>query len=170
MSYTSTATYCTLADLQNRLSATGVALRIDDSPPTTLGDVLDDAAAEIDMYCALHYSPDQLAQSRWIKSKCTDIATFLLCERRGDPVPPGIAAKFDRATAELQRIQEGGLKIADIPQRRLAVPMVSNMRPALRPYPHAVVERKRGTDTVDQLPKKNLDPWDAMNALPDIVI
>lgn len=168
--FVSTQLYCDLAGMQNRISATGVSLRVDDNPPTTLGDVLDDASGEIDMYCALHYTPAQLATSRWIYNKACDIATYLLCERRGDPVPVGIAAKFERAMKELERIQAGGLKVADIPQRRLSVPMVSNMRAALRPFPHAVVEKSRGTDTIDQLPKKNIDPWDAMNHLPDFVI
>lgn len=166
----STATYCVQADIENRLSASGVDLRIDDVPPDTLGDVIDDASAEVESHCLLKYGADQLAASRWIKHKCADIATYLLCERRGNPAPPGIANKFERAMAQLEKVQEGKLKISDVAQRRTAVPMVSNMRPALRPYPHAVVETKRGTDTVDQLPKKNADPWDVLNFLPDYVI
>ena len=166
----STATYCTITDIQNRLSATGVTLRTDDTPPTSYGDVIDDASAEIEMYCLLRYGADQLAATRWIRHKCADIATYLLCERRGNAAPPGVAGKFDRAIADLQKIQAGSLKLADVPQRRRGVPTVSNMRPAMRPFPHAVVETKRGTEVVEQLPQKNKDPWDGMNVLPDVVI
>jgi phage gp36-like protein len=168
--YASIVQYCTLSDLQNRLSATGVALRTDDSPPDLLGDVLDDASAEVDMHCQLTYDPAQLSNSRWIKHKTADIAAHLLCERRGDPVPVGIAAKHQRALEALEKVQMGTLKIGDVPQRRKSVPSVTNLRPALRPFPHAVVERSRGTEVVDKLPQRNIDPWDPMNILPDYVI
>lgn len=155
--------------MKNRLSATGTTLRLNDSPPTTSGDIFDDASATIEAYMLLHYAPDQLAASRWVKHAAADIATFLLCERRGDPVPVGAAQKFERRMAELERIQAGGMKVADIPMRRTAVPVMSNMRPSNRPFPHAVVERSRSTHKPrDYI--QNLDPWDQVNQMPDYVI
>jgi phage gp36-like protein len=55
-----------IADVQNRLSADGVTYRTDDTPPTTYGDVLDEASREIDFYLLNRYDADLLATSNWV--------------------------------------------------------------------------------------------------------
>lgn len=155
------AVYCVIADIQNRLSSAGVTLRTDDTPPTTYGDVIDDASATIDEYCLLLYTAANLALSRWVKHRCADIATGLLCERRGNGVPDGIARKWDRTIAALERVQAGILPVPDIAKRRTGVMVASNMNGRLAPEPHAVVVRSRqpARTTPTDYPQK-VDPVD----------
>lgn len=140
-----TTLYCSIDDVKNRLSANGVTLRMDDSPPTSYGDVLDDASRTIDEYCLLRYTEANLDASPWVKHKCADIATFLLCERRGNPPPRGIAGKFERAMERLELVRTFKMAIPDIPERRTAVPTLSQPRIRLDPNPRTVIERKRGS-------------------------
>ncbi len=138
--------YCDLNDVKNRLSTAGVTLRLDDVPPDSAdGDVLDEASAIIDEYCLARYSPENLILSRWTKHLCADIATALLCERRGNDVPATLQARHDKAIEKLERIHSGEYNIADIPQRRAAVPVLSNVRVQLGPVPHVVVIPSRST-------------------------
>ena len=122
------ADYCTIADVQNRLSADGVTYRTDDTPPTTYGDVLDEASREIDFYCLARYDEALLASSNWVKHQCAVIAAFLLCERRGNPVPRGIAGKYERTIEKLEKVQLGTVAVPGIVERRTAVPTMSNVR------------------------------------------
>src|SRR5712671_5774094 len=92
-----TVLYCSMNDVVNVLSQSGVDLRLDDIPPApTDGDVLNDASTIIDEFCANRYSPTWLVQSDWIRHRCKNIAAFLLCERRGNPVPSGVQTQWDR--------------------------------------------------------------------------
>jgi phage gp36-like protein len=136
--------YCTQADLTNRLSADGVAYRTDDVPPGVLGDVLAEAATVIDEYCRLGYDPTNLAQSDWVTKRATDIAAFMLCQRRGNPVPPGVAQKYERTLERLELVRLGRLSIPDAPGRRNQVPVLSNLRVRLDPFPRVVVDRYSG--------------------------
>lgn len=139
------ADYCTIEDIINRLSADGVTYRTDDAPPDDYGDVLDDASRQIDFYLLARYESDQLVTSSWVKHGCAVIASFLLCERRGNPVPRGIAGKFERLMEQLKLIQLGNVPVPGIVERRTAVPTMSNVRIRLDPHPRTVVERNRST-------------------------
>lgn len=142
-----TVLYCALQDVQNRLSADGVTYRTDDSPPTLLGDVLTDASSQIDEHLYFLYDPAQLVTSDWVRERTADIATFLLCERRGNPVPVGIAAKFERTMDRLEKIRLGLMAVPNLPVRKEMAPVLSNVRVQLVPFPHTVVERSNSTGT-----------------------
>lgn len=152
----SEATYCTLTDVYNRLSREGVDLRLDDAPPDVDADVLDDAASIIEEFCRVQYAPAQLSASRWVNQRCTDIASYLLCERRGNPVPKSIERSWrqyvdnDGRPGRLDLVRKGSLQIPDIPMRKEMVPRVSTMRTRLDPVgPRAVVEKYRSTGTAE---------------------
>ncbi len=151
--------YTTLQAIQNRLSINGVVLRMDDVPPSTLGEVIEEASSIIDEHAAHRYTQANLATSNWIYFRATDIACYLLCERRGNPVPIGIAQRYERAIAKLEQVYNGRFNIWDIPERKSAIPTMSNMRIVLRPFPRAVVEtgNLRSTGTVTQY-QRNRDP------------
>ncbi len=161
--------YCTLQNIQDRLSINGVTLRIDDVPPTTLGDVIAEASSIIDEHCAHRYTPANLAVSGWILYRATDIACYLLCERRGNPVPIGIAQRYERAVAKLEQVYNGRFNIWDIPERKSAIPTMSNQRIIFRPWPRVVTETGmlRSTGTVTQY-VRNRDPWDFINSSIDL--
>lgn len=140
-----TTAYCTVSDIQNRLSADGVTYRTDDTPPTTYGDVIDEASREIDLYCIQHYSETDMSTNRWVKHAAATIAAFLLCERRGNPPPVGIASKYERLIERLERIRLGQMRIPGLQPRRTDVPTLSQPRIRLDPHPRTVIEEKRGS-------------------------
>ena len=154
-----TTAYCSQNDIINRLSADGVTYRIDDVPPTDLGDVIVDACSQIDEYLFAQYDPIKLATNDWVRERAADIAAFLLCERRGNPVPPGIAAKFDRTTEKLERVRLGITCVPNLPMRKELATVLSNVRVVLAPWPHTVVERSDSTGTPAGYTQHN-DPMD----------
>jgi hypothetical protein len=161
MSTGQTVHYGAVTDLQNRLSSVGVALRVDDVPPEpTTGDVMNDADSVIDEHCLLAYSQANLFLSRWVNQRWSDIAAVHLCERRGNPCPPGLGRRYERTLERLEMVRIGRLLIPDIAMSRAFAPVLSNVRVRLAPTPHTVVEVVRSTGIVtdyDQRPD-NLDP------------
>ena len=161
--------YCDTDDIKNRLSAVGVTLRTDDSPPDDLGDVIDEASAMIEEHCLLGYTETNLAASRWANHVCADLATALLCERRGNPMPAGIARRHERAMERLEKVRLGSMLIPDIAARKEAVPVMSNVRIVQRPFNRTVVERNRSTGKPADY-KQERDPLDWTNLYLDYVI
>lgn len=158
-----TSLYCSLNDVKNRLSTAGVTYRIDDTPPdATDGDVLDEASRIIDDYCLLHYAEAQLAVSPIVMHWTANIAAMLMCERRGNPVPVGIHSKYERTLKRLERVQLGATLIADIPMRKTQVPVLSNVRVRLDPFPRTVVEKRRSTGTPENY-KQHSDKLDFLD-------
>lgn len=136
-------TYCTQDDISDRLSETGVDLRIDDSPPSTLGRVLERAAVMVNRYCQTRYTVAQLAMSDHVRELAADIATYYLCIRRGNPAPPYLVDLFNDAKEALAQINQGVLQLPDIAQTRPAFPAMSNPMVAARPTLHARVQTRR---------------------------
>jgi phage gp36-like protein len=132
-------TYCTAADVRNRLSADGVALRTDDASPAALTDALESAAVEVNGYAEPFYEPAALALSNWVRFKARDIAVYLLCLRRNNPVPKSVQARYDKAIKDLEGVRAGWVVVPDAAQRRANTPVLSNMRVASYPVPHPVV-------------------------------
>lgn len=150
--------YFTLRGLQNRLSVEGVNLRVDDKPETWIA-VRDNTSTIIDEYLRLRYDPVQLAQSDWVRERALDIGTCLLCKRRGNPVPIGIASQCERAEERLEMVRLGQLEIPDIGARKEDVPVLSNVRSRLTPWPRTVVEPSRSTGTPEGY-NQRADQWD----------
>lgn len=154
-----TTAYCTEDDIENRLSTTGVTLRTDDTPPTALGDVIDDASTLIDEHCRLRYTPAVLAASDWVNQRATDLAACLLCERRGNPPPASIQRKHDRAMERLELVRRGLLQIPDVGMRKSEVPVLSNQRVRLDPHPRVQTQKSKSTGTQEGY-KTNNDRFD----------
>lgn len=138
------ANYCTLNDVKDVLSESGVKLRLDDLPPTAAdGNILDEASATIDEYCLLGYSAANLAVSRWVKHRCKVIAAVLLCGRRNCPIPSALEKRYDKLIEDLERVRIGKLFVPDIPMSAANVPQLINGRVALHPIPHFRVQKAR---------------------------
>jgi phage gp36-like protein len=146
-----TAAYCQLIDIQNRLSAAGVAARVDDTPPTTLGDVIDEASRKVDEHCQTRYGTN-LSKSNIVKHWTATIAATLLCERRGNPVPNSLARRYQETMDAMEHVLLHGRLIPDIAERKAGVPVMSNVHTQLLPYPHTVVETgtRRSTGKPEQ--------------------
>jgi hypothetical protein len=116
---------------------------------------------EILEHCAMFYSLANLAISDWIRRHAAVVAAYLYCLRRGDPPPQGVAGLYAETKTKLERVQKGWLMIPLLPRTKASVPVMSNMRPALRPHPHVVVERRRSTGSPLGY-HQNGDPWDML--------
>ena len=154
--------YCTIDDVANRISKDGIFARIDDVPPDAYGDCIDEASRMIDEYCYLQYGSN-LALSNVVKHWTANIATYLLCTRRGNPAPVGIVHdRYERAMKTLEAVLHNGRQIPDIAQLKSAVPVMSNVHIQPWPYPHTVVEgsTRRSTGTAAGY-RRNTDTLDA---------
>lgn len=139
------AQYCTTTDVQRLLSVGGVALRTDDDA-NALTDAINEASTEIDFYCFQKYGPN-LASSLWVEMRCRVVAAALLCSRRGNPIPEGINWRYEKTIRDLESIQNGRLKIPNLPGQKTSVPVLSNQRAALVPLPRVITEPGRSTGT-----------------------
>lgn len=153
-----TTPYCTVQNIQDRLSLVGVTLRVDDDP-TVVDAVIKNASTKINFYCFGKYSPEVLAANDWVTERCTDIATCILCKRRGNPCPQSVADDFDAAIADLQLIRTGAAQIPDAAQRKGQCPVLSQPRVKLYPVPESVIERNRSTGNPQNYPQRN-DPFE----------
>ena len=143
----STLLYCSSDDVEDRLSTTGVDLRTDDAPPTALGNVLKRAATKVNQYLLLHYTAPSLQASDWVNQTATSLATFYLCERRGNAPPASVAADYDEAMDDLKLIRKGVFAVPEIARRRQSAPVLSNISIRMRPQPHPRVSATRSVNT-----------------------
>lgn len=166
--------YCTIEDVEDILSSSGVALASDDSSPSDYGAALAKAGNKIDFYLGRRYKSSALAQSDMVKDWAALLAAWYLRNRRGNPPPQGLANLYHEAIAEMEMVRKGQMDITGIGVRRACAPAMSVIRPTMRPFPRTVVEQSRST-TAGGKPegyKQHTDPYDKAggNAHLDFVI
>lgn len=143
--------YCTTTYLEDRISAAGKTLRIDDysSSGTVQADLLtriiENASAQVDLYLLSRYDSVTLAANTWVKHATADLAICILARRRGNPVPDPFAAQCKEVMEQLKLIKDGELPLPEAAERKDSVPVLSNVRVRLDPYPRTVVEQSRST-------------------------
>lgn len=136
----------TETDLQHELTANGVTLRQSDfSGRATLA--IQDAAAECLQYVGLRYSIASLQTSYWYAMQNKYVAAWKFCTYAGNPPPMGVQMKYEKAIQDLELIQAGTKQIADCPQSKAAVPVMSQPRVRQSPVPITVIETGRSTGT-----------------------
>lgn len=131
-------TYCTWTDVTNRISADAAALRVDDASAAAQADILETASVEVNGYLQLNYDVSTLVLSNWVKFKTRDIAVYLLCLRRNHPVPVSVVALYEKAVKDLEKCQLGQMRLPDVPEGKANVPVLSNQRVTLSPFPRVV--------------------------------
>jgi phage gp36-like protein len=108
--------YCSETELDQILSSFGVEVRTDDTDTGTTNEtiisaVLEQASAEINYYLFDQYPLSIIAPGGtaliWVKWACAYIGSFLLCQRRGNPVPDPLAEKYQKTIEALQLIESG---------------------------------------------------------------
>jgi hypothetical protein len=137
--------YAQLSDLQDILSANGVALRLDDVPPDTLANAINKAGNKVDFYLGRVYSPDQLVQSSLVVDWAAALACHFLCARRNNPVGVGCKTLYDDAIADMIEVKKGRSDIPGIPRRKGFVPTLSIKQVVQRPFNRGVIEVSRGS-------------------------
>lgn len=141
--------YTTQAKLEQTLSASGVSLRTDDDATNSITQVIADASVEVNGYCQIRYTVAALSASNWIEKKTRDIALFHIAARRANPVPQSIQVKYEKALADLEKVQQGTFPLPDVAERKEAVPVLSNQRVRQSRVPITVVETGRSTGTAE---------------------
>jgi phage gp36-like protein len=129
-----------------------------DDDPTTQTDVLESAAVEVNGYLQLNYDPDQLAASNWVRFKTRDVAVYLLCLRRNMPPPQSVQARYDKAIEDLEKVQAGGMRVPDVAERKANVPVLSNQRVTLTPFPRVVNVPGKSTGKPENYPAASTTP------------
>lgn len=138
-------TYCTLADIQARLSVAGVSSAIDDDEDA-IDAVIDEASSVVEEYLLPHYSDADLSQNRWVKHQCSTIAAVLLMQRRGNDPPRSLRRKYEESLEKMDLVCQGGRQVPGLVRRRASVPVLSHPRVQIGPFgPRTVVDRYRGT-------------------------
>lgn len=153
--------YSSLARVRSKMSIEGTLLRLDDVNGD-ITDVLSEADQMIEEHCVGWYTEANLATSEWIAVSATVISVMLLCERRGNPAPASVQRQYERLVGtiekpllgRLEQIRNGRFRIPGIPVREACVPVVSNQRPVLRPYPRMVTETRKSTGAVTDYTQK----------------
>lgn len=143
--------YCTQTDVEGRLSALGVDLRLDDASDGAAQTALmlyvrEYAASRINFYCLQKYTVAVLAANDWVRDRAIDIATWILCARRANSIPKSVQMVYDEAIEELKLVA-AGQQIPGAPRRKASAPVLSQPRAKLFPIPNTVIERGRSTGT-----------------------
>lgn len=135
--------YCSQADIESRLSSTGLLYPLDDDNDGTIeaadtaiiAEVIAEVDAEINMYLTtLFHAPASLAGNVWLKIRAVDLACLRLCERKGASPPDSILSAYERSIDLLERAMKKEVRIpgAVYPmdsfedRRRVGLPMASN--------------------------------------------
>jgi len=136
MPVASTYLYLTEDDLMNRLSTEGVLAhldadgdgRVDQLEQQALSDVLSDASETVNFYTWMKYAPDVLQGNAWVNRRAVDLAAWVLCGLRCNPIPEGVQQKAELAQKWLAEIADGPRLIPFAAQRRRLAPVWNNSR------------------------------------------
>jgi hypothetical protein len=155
------AVYVTQTDLEKRAGAQAVSLRLDDDP-AAVTEAIADGCAEVDFYLAPRYDPAAaaFAANSWVRRAAVVACLVTLCERRLNSVPKALAAEWERWQAKLELIRTGAAIVPGLAQRKGDVPVLSQPRVRLWPYPRTLTERGRSTGHPAGYPLRddNLEP------------
>lgn len=143
--------FLTSTDLQARLSSAGYNLRVDDNF-SAVTQVQQDATNRLRFYCLPNYTEaDLLSNSQaggWTNDRATDFGAYLLCRRRGNPVPQSIVDAYKEAVEMCEGIHQDIYEIPGISERFPDAPVMSN----LNVNPHYNYKKLRVETSISSLP------------------
>lgn len=103
-----TTPFTTRAMIESRLSAVGVALRVDHVPNAALAEAIAAATEDVFFIVNSRYADaDVLADNRWIQSITTNLAVIYLSSWRNNPVPRYLTDRWEKDEAHLNDIRQG---------------------------------------------------------------
>lgn len=127
-------TYCTQDDVDAIVSALNRTSMMDDDESGTLDateqgfvtKAINWATDRVNFFAAVRYAPSSLAQSWFINSLCSILATKWISMHRGNPPPEAIDELYDDAIRDLERIH-AGWQVPIISPRMVIWPFISNV-------------------------------------------
>lgn len=101
-----------------RLSSVGVGLRIDHFPVGALDECILSASSDVAVFLSRYplvsgESPG-LDSSDVVATWTADVAVFLLCGYRANPVPASVKARYEWVMDQLAKVQSGQATIPDL--------------------------------------------------------
>lgn len=108
--------YTTQAEMERKFSEAGVLSFSDHDENGTedtdvVADAINEATAEIDLYCSQRYAQADLQGSTIINRWATIFAIVFLCENRGNPPPERLLDRMEFIYERLEKIREGAMNI-----------------------------------------------------------
>lgn len=125
----------TSAQITARLSATGLALRVDHSPVAATAEAISAASEDIAFYLGSRYLIADLPASGWVASKATAIAIYYLSLWRNNGVPKSVQTLYDAVLKELQAVQSGKGNVPGLAPGKI-LPQIITQRTSWGEWPH----------------------------------
>lgn len=91
-------------------------------------ELIEEATDFVNQYAIWRYDAEDMVNSRWVRSRATDILAYLLSQRRANPALATYETRFRDIEAELQRVEKGMLKIPRLPISGDLTPAMSNIK------------------------------------------
>lgn len=150
-----TTLYADSAGVNDILGEVGVRLRIDDDQSNAasaaetarLTRLYSIATARVRLYLSV-YSADDLAEDWNVYYWSNVIAAYLLCKRRGNPVPGSLQSLYDETIGILEKLQAGQMVLADVSQVASPSMSLSNVRLDNRRHTRQLVVEKGISDPI----------------------
>lgn len=125
------AYYCSATDVIERLSESGVRLRLDDRPEA-IAQVLRRATNRVKAYCVPLYTADDLQADAdaggFVNDMATDLAVCELCRRRGNVIPASAKEQCKKVDEELEMVRRQQLALPGVELAFSPAPAFSNIR------------------------------------------
>lgn len=137
--------FTTREQVERRLSATGVALRIDHAPSTAFDEANNAASLYVLGFLGGRYPASVLDLSEWVASVTADVCIWYLDQFRNNPVGGSIDARKEMWDKQLEMIQQGKMPVPDVPNA-VDRPEVIGQRVNPRDYPAVRTTRDGSTD------------------------
>jgi hypothetical protein len=124
-----TYTYTTREEIQRLYGSSGQQAIIQDLSGSNISswytELIADASDIINQYCLVYYHAEDLGNSRWVHTRATWIAAYLLSQRRGNPALWG--GRYAEILEELRMVLAGLIQIPGLPTRSDFTPAMSNL-------------------------------------------
>lgn len=142
--------YTSYEEIKNCYTAMGVDLRIDDErsgypDQDTLQPFIEEATDEINTYCLDLYSAADLANSLWVRRRCSWLAANLLSVRGNDP--EAFTSRVAQIRSDLEKVRTLVLRIPRLSYSADMAPAMSNLR----------VDDRYSTDKIRVQPSTSVD-------------
>lgn len=128
------AEWCTLAEVEDLLSANGVSASTNDNYDNSVADatIVDNAIARgrtiLSQYLVQKYDIEVITSSaEWVKWAAATFAAIEIMRRKGGVVPPGLQELYEQYTEFLKNVQSGTFQVPGLYPRSSPGISVSNI-------------------------------------------
>ena len=152
--------FCSSTDLDNYLSAAGVAAFTDHEDSGSenteaINQAINRATSRILDYAGQHYTADNLLTSQTVKDWCVVIGCYVLCGLRGSSRPESLSEDYQEICGKggfLEQLRAGNYQIYNLPKRNGKAPAYANVTIDRR-HPYRKIRVKPNSSDVQSSPQ-----------------